>query len=169
MQGLVLMIKKSSIWMNTVAEIVLVIMMMLTVIDVALRTFGKPIVGTYELVALAGAVVIGFAVPKTSWERGHVFVDFLLENRSAAVRNAFFIGTRIVGIIIYALLSWNLLLKGMVLHRAGEVSLTLQIPFYPAAFALSLCFFVQCFVLIADILRINESNEPKEDALGEQK
>ncbi len=165
MRTIIAMIKTSSTWMNIVAEIVLVIMMMLTVSDVALRAVGKPIVGTYELVAMAGAVVIGFAVPRTSWERGHVFVDFLLENRSKAVKDGFFIATRIVGIIIYALLSWNLLLKGMVLHKAGEVSLTLQLPFYPAAFALSLCFFVQSFVLLADILRLNET---KEQALGEQ-
>jgi TRAP-type C4-dicarboxylate transport system permease small subunit len=159
MTSFISMIKKSTVWLNLVAEIALVIMMMLTVVDVALRGAGKPIVGTYELVALAGAIVIGFAVPKTSWDRGHVFVDFLIENRSAAVKNGFFIGTRIVGIVLYALLSWNLMLKGFVLHRAGEVSLTLQIPFYPAAFALALCFFVQCFSLLADILRIYDSNE----------
>jgi len=158
-------IKRSSAWLNVGSEITLVIMMMLTVLDVTLRTLGKPIVGTYELVALAGAVVIGFAVPQTSWERGHVFVDVLIENRSSLVRNCFFVGTRLVGIGIYALLSWNLLRKGMVLYRAGEVSLTLAIPFYPAAFALSLCFFVQCFSMIGDILRMAE---PKETITGEQ-
>lgn len=142
--------------MNTIAEIVLVIMMLLTVADVFLRAFGTPIVGTYELVALSGAVVIGFAVPRTSWERGHIFVDVLIENRSRTTRNVFFIATRLVGITLYALLSWNLLKKGIVLQKAGEVSLTLQIPFYPAAYALSLCFFIQCFSLLADILRMNE-------------
>lgn len=152
-------IRKSTIWMNTIAEIVLVVMMLLTVADVFLRTFGTPIVGTYELVALAGAIVIGFAVPRTSWERGHIFVDVLIENRPKAVKNCFFVATRIVGIALYALLSWNLLKKGMVLQRSGEVSLTLQIPFYPAAYALSLCFLIQCFSLLADILRMNEEQQ----------
>lgn len=155
-------IKRSVVGLNVVAEIALVVMMMLTVFDVALRTVGAPIVGTYELVALAGAVVIGFAVPKTSWDRGHVFVDFLIENRSRAVKNSFFIGTRIIGIGLYATLSLNLLLKGIVLSRAGEVSLTLHIPLYPAAFALSFCFFVQCFSLVADILRMTEAKQSKE-------
>ncbi len=165
MKAFIFAIKKCTIWMNTVAEAVLVIMMTITVGDVVLRTFGKPIVGTYELVAMAGAIIIGFAVPKTSWDRGHVYVDFLIENRSVAVRNGFFLATRIVGIIIYALLSWNLLLKGLVLQKAGEVSLTLRVPFYPAAFLLSLCFLVQCFSLVGDILRINEN---KEQVIGEQ-
>ena len=166
MKSFVLTIKKSDIWLNTTAEMVLVVMMLLTVLDVALRTFGKPIVGTYELVALAGALVIGFALPKTSWDRGHVFVDILLENRSAAVKNGLFVFTRIVGIIIYALLSYNLFRKGMVLQRAGEVSLTLRIPMFPAAYALSLCFLVQCLTLVADIFRIGEGKDP--ETAGEQ-
>ena len=91
METLTLMIKKSTIWMNTVAEVVLILMMMITVVDVVLRIFGTPIVGTYELVAMMGAMVVGFAIAKTSWDRGHVFVDILIENRSAAVKNAFFI------------------------------------------------------------------------------
>jgi TRAP-type C4-dicarboxylate transport system permease small subunit len=156
MKSFVSLVQRIDTWMNTVAEAALVGMMMLTVVDVGLRTIGSPIVGTYELVAMAGAIVIGFAVPKTSWDRGHVFVDLLVENRSRAVRNGLFVATRIVGIIIYALLSWNLVRKGIVLQRAGEVSLTLRMPLYPAAYALSLCFFVQVITLVADIFRINE-------------
>ena len=148
--------------MNTVAEVALVFMMMLTVIDVVLRIFGKsPIVGTYELVAVAGAIVVGFAVPQTSWERGHVYVDFMIENRSAAVKNGFFIFTRIVGIIIFALLSLNLLKKGMHLYKTGEVSMTLQIPYYPVAYALALCFFVECLTLITDIFKIFDTGKQK--------
>jgi TRAP-type C4-dicarboxylate transport system permease small subunit len=154
-----LIIKKNVIWANTVAEVILVLMMMITVIDVALRTVGTPIVGTYELVAMMGAMVVGFAIAKTSWDRGHVYVDMLIENRSEAVKNAFFICTRIFGIIIYALISWNLVKKGVLFHRSEQVSMTLRLPYYPAAFALAFCFFVQCLSLLGDILRINENKE----------
>jgi TRAP-type C4-dicarboxylate transport system permease small subunit len=159
MKTITLMIKKSVIWANTVAEVVLVLMMMITVVDVVLRSVGKPIVGTYELVAMMGAMVVGFAIAKTSWDRGHVFVDFLIENRSTAVKNAFFVATRIFGIAIYALISWNLVKKGMLFHKSEEVTMTLRLPLYPAAFALAFCFFVQCFSLLGDILRIYENKE----------
>lgn len=152
-----LILQKIIICLNTVAEAVLVLMMMLTVVDVVLRAAGKPMTGTYELVATMGAMVIGLAIPKTSWDRGHVYVDFLIENRAKAVKNAFFIGTRLLGIVIFVLISWNLILKGIIFYDSGEVSLTLRMPFYPAAFALSLCFCVQSLSLIGDILRINES------------
>jgi TRAP-type C4-dicarboxylate transport system permease small subunit len=159
MQVMTLAIKRCSIWMNAIAEVVVVLMMMITVMDVVLRTFGTPIPGTYELVAMMGALVVGFAIAKTSWDRGHVYVDMLIENRSPLVKNVFFISTRILGITIYSLITWSLVRKGMIFHRSGEVTMTLRIPLYPAAFALALCFFVECLSLIGDMLRINEKKE----------
>jgi TRAP-type C4-dicarboxylate transport system permease small subunit len=154
MKGYLALVRKVDGWMNTVAEFVLFFMMMLTVADVILRSFGSAILGTYELVAVAGAIVVGFSVPQTSWDRGHVYVDFLIENRSTAVRNAFNIGTRIVGTILFAFLSYRLMIKGIHLQKTGEVSLTLHIPYYPAAMGLALCFFVECFTLIGDVVKI---------------
>jgi hypothetical protein len=38
-------------------------MMFLTVADVLMRAGGRPILGTYEMVALSLALVIGFSIP----------------------------------------------------------------------------------------------------------
>jgi TRAP-type C4-dicarboxylate transport system permease small subunit len=147
--------------MNTFGGIVLFLMMMLTVIDVILRGFGKPLIGTYELVAVAGAIVVGFAIPQTSLDKGHIFVDFLIENRAETVKKAFAVFTRLSGIILFAMLAWNLFLKANHLYKAGDVSLTLQIPYYPAAYGLAFCGLIECFVLVADIFRIFDSGEKK--------
>ena len=64
--------------MDWIGGVVLVFMMLLTVADVILRYIGRPILGTYELVSLAGAVVIGCAMPHTSWGNIHVTVDMML-------------------------------------------------------------------------------------------
>ena len=154
MGAFIAVFRKMSSWMNALAGIVLFFMMMLTVVDVVLRIFGTALLGTYELVAVSGAIVVGFAVPQTSWGRGHVCVDFLVENRSAAIKNTVFAITRIMGIILFALLSFYLFRKGIHLYKTGEVSLTLHIPYYPAAYGLAFCFFIECFVLITDIFRI---------------
>jgi TRAP-type C4-dicarboxylate transport system permease small subunit len=154
MKAYLSLVKTVNRWMNSVAEFVLFFMMCLTVADVVLRSFGSAILGTYELVAVAGAIVVGFSIPQTSSDRGHVYVDFMIENRSETVRNAFNIATRIVGIVLFAFLSYRLLVKGIHLQRTGEVSLTLHIPYYPAALGLALCCFVECFTLVADIVKI---------------
>lgn len=140
--------------MNSLAAVILFLMMMLTVVDVVLRALGKPLVGTYEMVAMAGALVTGFAIAQTAWDRGHIYVDFLIEKRSPAVKKAFHIGTRLFGIVLCALIARNLFLKGNHFLSTGEVSLTLHLPHYPPAYCLSFCFLVMCFVFIADIVKL---------------
>jgi TRAP-type C4-dicarboxylate transport system permease small subunit len=154
MNAFLAIFKRICAWMNAIAGAVLCIMMFLTVADVILRCFGTAILGTYELVAVAGAIVVGFAVPKTTWDKGHVCVDFLVENRSDAVKNTVFIITRVMAIILFGLLSYYLLLKGIHLYKTGEVSLTLHLAYYPWACALSFCFCIEVFALIGDIVKI---------------
>ena len=154
MNGLNGIIFRLAKWTNVVAGIVLTGMMLLTVADVILRSGGKPIVGSFELVAFCGAVVIGFSIPFTSWVRGHIYVDFFIERFSPKVKNAFNLATRCLGIGLFFLIGWNLLKMGADLLRSGEVSLTLQLPFYPVAFGIGVSCFVQCVVLLCDIFKI---------------
>lgn len=154
MKAFITMFGNISKWLNYFAGIILFLMMMLTVVDVVMRALGRPLVGTYELVSIMGALVVGFAMCQTVWNKGHVMVDFMLEHRSQAVRNGILVCTRVVGICTLALLSLYLVFKANHLHEANEVSLTLRIPMYPAAYALAFCFFIACFVLVADIFKL---------------
>ncbi len=140
--------------MDVVGGTVLTLMMLITVTDVCLRFFGKPITGTYELVFLGGAVVIGCAMPVTSWEGGHVAVDFLLDDLPRVAGQIMRLFTRLLGIAFFGLLGWNLIALGNDLFTSGEVSLTLHVPYYPVAYILGICAFVQCLVLILMIIRI---------------
>jgi TRAP-type C4-dicarboxylate transport system permease small subunit len=154
MNGFLNKINGLSRFFNVIAGISLTFLMLLTVMDVILRALKRPIVGTYELVAFSGAVVIGFAVPLTSWLRGHIFVDFFILRFSQKVRNIFNITTRCLVIVLFFLIGWNLIKYGMDLQKSGEVSLTLQMPFYPVAYGVAVCCFVQCLVLICDVIKI---------------
>ena len=139
---------------NVIAGIAITFMMVLTVLDVILRSFRRPIVGTYELVAFSGAVVVGFAIPLTSWLRGHIYVDFFTSKLPKTARSVFNLITRAMGIALFLLIGWNLIKVGMDLQQTGEVSLTLQLPFYPVAYGVAVSCFVQCLVLLADIVKI---------------
>ena len=145
---------KLSRLINFIGGVSLAFIMFLTVADIILRYFRRPILGTYEIVAFSGAVVIGFSLPYTSWMRGHVYVDFLILRFSQKLRNAINIVTRFLGIWLFIMIGWNLISYGMDLRKSGEVSLTLQIPFYPVAFGVGICCFIQCLVLFCDILKI---------------
>jgi len=154
MEGFLSKMRGLSRLLYIIAGITLAFMMCLTVLDVILRSFRRPIVGTYELVAFSGAVVIGFSVPFTSWLRGHIYVDFLISRFSQRVRNMIHITTRCLVIWLFLMIGWNLIKYGMDLQKSGEVSLTLQMPFYPVAYGVGICCFIQCLVLFCDILKI---------------
>jgi len=155
MKGLLNAVQGLSRVMNAIAGSALVFLMFLTISDVILRFFKRPIVGTYELVAFSGAVVIGFSLPLTSWLRAHIFVDFLVLKFSKKVQSIFHVATRCVAILLFMVAGWNLVIYGLDLKKSGEVSSTLQMPFYPIAFGVALSCFILCLVLLCDIVKIS--------------
>jgi TRAP-type C4-dicarboxylate transport system permease small subunit len=62
--------------------------------------------------------------------------------------------TRLATIAIFILIAHNLFLYANDLLKSGEVTLTRQIPFYPIAYGISFCCFVQCLVMIGDVAKI---------------
>jgi TRAP-type C4-dicarboxylate transport system permease small subunit len=146
--------RQTSRVMEIVSGIALTVIVLLTTADVILRAFGYPIPGTYEVVAIGGAVIIGFVSPVTSWMRGHIYVDFAINRLPGRGKAVFNVVTRCVCIVLFLIIGWNLVKLGTEFGRAQEVSLTLQIPLYPVAFGLGACFFILSFVLFCDILKI---------------
>ena len=138
--------------MDILGGLVLTFMMLITVLDVILRVSGRPITGTYELVFLGGAVVIGCAIPMSSWEGAQVNVDFVLMSFPRTLRKVVTVITRLFGIAFFFLLGWNLFALGTELYNKEEVSLTLHVPIYPVAYVLGICAFIECLVLVSDMV-----------------
>ena len=133
-------------------------LMFLTVADVFLRYLKMPILGTYETVSLLGAVVIGFAIPQTTIDRGHVLMDFLTGRLSFNGQRILHLITRLLGILTFYIIGWNLFKMGNDLRQTGQVSLTLKIPEYPVAYGIALCCLIECLVLLADLIKKKEEN-----------
>ena len=89
--------------LNIIAGIAVTVMMLLTVADVLLRAGGHPIIGTFEIVALLLALVIGFGIPQVSLDRGHVYMDILLDKLSKRGKNVLNTITRLFCIILFLL------------------------------------------------------------------
>ena len=140
--------------LNKIAAAALTIMMFLTVADVLMRAGGHPIMGTYEIVGLLLALVIGFGIPRVSLDRGHVYMEFLLERlprRNKDIMNVF---TRLLCIFLFLLIGYNLFSIGNEFHASGEVYPTLKLPFFPVAYAVGVCCFLECLVFVFDIWKI---------------
>jgi TRAP-type C4-dicarboxylate transport system permease small subunit len=154
MEGYIKGVKKISGFMNAIAAVALTFIISLTTLDVILRIFKHPILGTFELVAFTGAVIFGFAIPMTSLHRAHIYVDFLIQRFPEGRRDVINIFTRLAAIALFAIASFNMFKHGFYLYTTHEVSPTLQLPFYPAIMGLGVACVLECLVLIADIFKI---------------
>lgn len=141
-------------WLNAVGAVTLTFMMLLTVADVFLRAFARPILGTYEIASILLAVVIGFSIPKVSLDKGHVYMEFLIERLSRRNKAIMFTFTRILCIVLFFLIGYNLFSVANEFRISGEVTPTVQLPFYPTAYGVGVCCFLECFVFAFDILKV---------------
>ena len=145
MEKLFGLLEKTSKGLSVIAGVALTLMMCLTVADVVMRAGGSPIMGTYEVVGLSLALVIGFGIPKVSLRRQHIYMDFLVERlskRNKAIMGTF---TRILCITLFLLIGYSLFSIGNEFRISGEVSPTVRLPFYPMAFGVGICCFIECF------------------------
>ncbi len=154
MKGFVRFSWRLSTITQVIAGLALVFMLALTLSEVVLRFFGKPIVGAYELISFTGGIIIGFGIPYTTWMRGHVFVDSIINSFGKSRKDLIDIITRCFGITLFVFLGWNFITMGIDLFKNNEVSTTLRLPFYPIAWGVGVSCFIQCLLLFADIVKI---------------
>jgi TRAP-type C4-dicarboxylate transport system permease small subunit len=152
-KGLMDVSDRLSTWFEIVAGVALMGIMVLTGCDIVGRVFGHPIPGTFEIVSFAGGIVIGLAMPVTSRVRGHVIVDLIIAHVSKGASNVLHIITRLMVIVLFLLLIYAMTKMGMNLHDSGEVTPVLSLPFYLIAYAFAGACFVECLILIGDIVK----------------
>ncbi|HME45339.1 MAG TPA: TRAP transporter small permease [Syntrophorhabdales bacterium] len=149
--GMVFQVSKG---LNSIAAGALTLMIAITVVDVFLRAIGHAVVGAYEIVGLiCGPLVIGFAVPLSTWNKNHVSMDILLTRLSSGNRDVLNVTTRIICILLFAFIGYNLFSVGSEFRTAGEVSQTLHLPFYWVTYGVAVCCFLECIVFICDIVK----------------
>lgn len=145
-------IKKFNRFLFIIGGFAVVFMMFLTVADTILRYFKRPIIGTYELVGLSAAIVLGFSIPYTTSLKGHIIVDFFVMKFKPKTKKFWYIITRIMGIFLFLFMGYEMFVMATDLKNSGEVSATLQLPFYPIAYGIGVCLFFQVITLIADTI-----------------
>lgn len=166
MEALERFARQLSKYLYWIAGISIVSMMLITCADILLRlavtlyhrynlTFLeglKPIPGTYELVCFMGAVAVSFAMAHTSIERGHVAVSLIVRLFPKRIQGLIGFFTNSFSFIFFALIAWRSYIYGHHLREIGEVSLTLQLPFYPFVYGIAFASIAVCIALSVDIV-----------------
>jgi TRAP-type C4-dicarboxylate transport system permease small subunit len=128
----------------------------LTVLDVILRRLGHPIDFAYEIVVFLAVIVIGFALPQVSLDKGHVVMEFVTSKVSEKWAKLLFVATRLMGIGTFAIIGWNTMLYAGRLREAGQSSAMLKIPEFPVAYAIAVICIVECLVLFYQLFETKE-------------
>ena len=144
---------------HVIAGCTLAIMMGVTLADVVLRIFGSPIIGTMEIISFCGAIVIGFAIPYSSWMKVHIIVDVLTSKLSSKSQAIFMVFTKVIGALFFLFVGYNFIRYGLTLIRTGEVSPSFRIPYYPITFGLAASCFLECLTLICDLLKLAKGGD----------
>jgi TRAP-type C4-dicarboxylate transport system permease small subunit len=137
--------------MEIAAGIALIGVMLLIGADIIGRIFGYPVPGTYEIVSLAGGLIVGLALPATSGAKGHVSTDLLMGKLSVRTRLFLTVMTRFIGIAVFLLAGWGMIMMGVRLRVSGEVTAVLALPFHYVAYAIGGAFLMQVLVLFSEI------------------
>lgn len=147
-------IYKLDLSLHVLAGLGLAFMILLTLTDVLLRSLGRPIVGSIELVCFSGAIVVGFAIPYSSLAQVHIFVDFLIKRLPPKWSFSLRAFTTSIGCLLFLLIGYHFILYGMDLIRTGEVSAGLKIPYYPITFGLALSCLLESMTLLCQLIKL---------------
>ena len=146
----------------SIAGLFLVAMMSLACANVALRSFGIPIKGTFELMGFFGAVIAAFALAKTQIQRQHIAVDVLVRVFPAKVKRILGAISYLIGTIFFVLAAWQTGRLGTNLWEVNELSETLRIVYFPFVYAVSLGCVLISLVLVIELLKVLNGEGVKE-------
>lgn len=108
-----------------------------TCVDVVLRQFGRPLVGAYDMVRIAGGLTLAFALPVTTAVKGHVAIEYFFHKLRRRGRVIVDTLMRLLQLAAFAAAARECARHGNKLLASGEVTPTLQWPTYWVAWVLS--------------------------------
>jgi len=146
------LIKKLGNLTDIIGAVFIAFIVLITVCDVVLRYFGMPILGTYELVSLAGALAIGISSLLTYYRKSHIRVDIVADKLPGKLRRVLWVTTRAMILVILAITGVSLVIMGFDLMGTHTLSQTLRLPYYPAVWAIGVSFFFVCLAIFHDML-----------------
>lgn len=139
-----------------VGGLALTAMMLLTVVDVGGRFFKHPVFGAVELVGFLAVISVAAALPHTYKVNGHVGVEIFLQLLPLRAQLWVKLTTRVLSLLLFIVIAWQMFLYAADLKAAGEVSMNLEFPIHYIVFILAvgmLIFSVTIFQRILDTLK----------------
>jgi len=127
-------------------------MVILTSADVIMRIFGRPIIGSFDLVRVMGALAMACSLPYTTALKGHVAIEYFFHKLNKRGRIIVDTIVRILGIGLFVILARESIRIGANLKANGEVTATLQLPIFWVSWVIGLCCALVALVILYNML-----------------
>ena len=145
--------RKISLGFEWVGLVAFVFMMLVTTIDViGTKLFLLPVFGSLDMMMLAQLVAMTFAASSTLIIGLHVSVEFFVSLLPKRVQATIECIVFFLGIVLFAMIVWQLFLYSYDLQVEGEVTSTARIPYYPFAYGAGLACIPVCLVYVCYFL-----------------
>lgn len=139
--------------MAFVAGLSLFTLMLITVGEMVLRMFGKPMAGTIEIICWLSAVTTAFALGYTQINRGHVSIDIFINRLGKRLRAAISMLVYLASTALFAIVTWHLFRYAGVLKESGSLSETMEVIVYPWVYLVSVGCSGLTLVLFVDFMK----------------
>ena len=124
--------------LNLIAGFFLAAMMLLTGVDVGLRYFfNYPIPGSYEITEYIMPAVVAFGLAFCALGDGHVQVDLFTSLLPQRSRNIMRCTADLAMFAVYALITWQSVIRVKELIASGQHSEVLYLPIFPFVFVVT--------------------------------
>jgi TRAP-type C4-dicarboxylate transport system permease small subunit len=140
-------------WGEWVGVLGITIMVVITCADVVgAKLFILPVPGCTEIVSLVQVASIVFAVAATQRRGGHISVEMFVDTLPQRFRALIKAFTSLLGLVLFILLIYEGIGLGNEYLEAGEVTATVQVPFYPFAYAFSIALIPIAMMMLVDLI-----------------
>jgi TRAP-type C4-dicarboxylate transport system permease small subunit len=131
----------------------LVAMVVVTVGEMVLRMFGKPMAGTVETIGWLSALTTAFALGYTQIHRGHVSIDLFTRRLGTLLQAMVSMLVYLASAVLFVIVTWNVFRHAGVLRESGSLSETMKVIVYPWVYLVSLGCAGLTLALIVDFFK----------------
>jgi TRAP-type C4-dicarboxylate transport system permease small subunit len=139
--------------MAWIAALALGVMMLFSVADLVMRSMGRTVAGSYEVIGWLSAAAMALALGTVQRHRGHVAMELVvvkLGRRSRAIVEALM---ALMSLLLFATAAWYVARYGQVLNETGSLSETLRVVVYPWVYLVAAGCAGLTLALLVDFLR----------------
>lgn len=136
---------------NGIGSAALGVMMLMNVVNVALRYFfDRPIKGTLEVTELLMVIIVFFAIGYTAMLKGHIVISILTSQLSETAQA---IGDSIayfISVVFCCLIIWQSFVQSQISRQHNDIIGAMDVPVFPFYYVLVLGSALMCLVFLAN-------------------